>query len=549
MLLFAFSAVGFAQTPDTSRPPSASQGASSVIEGDALYELLGTPIYEGPAARFVKTARLRKTPNAFFDFSAKGAGVCLAVSDIVTRVRLHDQDEASYDCPAGRYEGTLPFGVRWGMGEREVAGLLGEPHVDDGWGAYWHDGRGVYVHAAYDAGGGLDTLDISHDSSVPTAVNTWFRNNAGARVGRLRAGPGNETQDAVAEEEDEYSIYRSLSFDPKIPPAEAPPAAVPPAEVPRKTSTRLADLLLTPSAPPVAAPATKPVVVPPTVATPVVATPAGPRYPSLDSPVRTGAKAPNESAVVIGLEDYPFLGSGVPSARRDADAFDDLLVYTRGVPMQNIQTLKTGAREQILAAVERAASEAGKGGTVWVYFAGHGAANPRTGERMLLGDDVRADLAAFSTRGVGVSEIEQLVRAAGAKPLLVLDTCYVGAGRSGASIVGGTRLVVPAYALAPQSGGANVGGAQWNAAGPDQISGPLPDTDHGAFTYYAVGALRGWADGELDGTRDRKVTAAEAQAYVARALRRVGKNEQRPVYVGPDDLVLSTGATELGPAF
>jgi hypothetical protein len=535
MLLFAFSAVGFAQTPDTSRAPS-SQGASSVIEGDALYELLGTPIYEGPAARFVKTSRLRKTPNAFFDFSAKGAGVCLAVSDIVTRVRLHDQDETSYDCPAGRFEGTLPFGVRWGMGEREVAGLLGEPHVDDAWGAWWQDGRGGYVHAAYDGGGGLDTLDISHASSVPTAVNDWFRNHAGARVGRLRAGPGNEA--------DEYSIYRSLSFDPQIPPAEVPPAEVPP-----KASTRLADLLLTPSAPPVVAPVTKPVVATPAVATPAVATHAGPRYPSLDSPVRTGAKAPNESAVVIGLEDYPFLGSGVPSARRDADAFDDLLVYTRGVPMQNIQTLKTGAREQILAAVERAANEAGKGGTVWVYFAGHGAANPRTGERMLLGDDVRADLAAFSTRGVGVSEIEQLVRAAGAKPLLVLDTCYVGAGRSGASILGGTRLVVPAYALAPQSGGANVSGAQWNAAGPDQISGPLPDTDHGAFTYYAVGALRGWADGELDGTRDRTVTAAEAQAYVARALRRVGKNEQRPVYVGPDDLVLSTGATETGPAF
>ena len=33
------------------------------------------------------------------------------------------------------------------------------------------------------------------------------------------------------------------------------------------------------------------------------------------------------------------------------------------------------------------------GGVVWVYFAGHGAASPETGERLLLGDDIRPDLA------------------------------------------------------------------------------------------------------------------------------------------------------------
>jgi uncharacterized caspase-like protein len=247
--------------------------------------------------------------------------------------------------------------------------------------------------------------------------------------------------------------------------------------------------------------------------------------------------------VVIGLEQYPFLGAGVPFARRDAQSFDDLLVYTLGVPQQRIQALSAGAREQMLAAIQRAAQEAGSGGTVWIYFAGHGAANPQSGERMLLGDDVRADAVAFASRGVGVSEIERVVTAAGARPVLVLDTCFAGASRSGASILGGTRLVVPAYAVANTSDGA----AQWNAAAPDQISGPLPSVEHGAFTYYAVGALRGWADGELDGQRDGTVTAAEAQAYVTRALRRTGQNTQQPVYVGPDDLVLSTGVSEVGP--
>jgi hypothetical protein len=43
------------------------------------------------------------------------------------------------------------------------------------------------------------------------------------------------------------------------------------------------------------------------------------------------------------------------------------------------------------------------------------------------------------------------------------------------------------------------------------------------------------------------VTAAEAEAYVTRMLRRSGTNTQTPVYVGPDDLVLATNVTEAGP--
>lgn len=259
--------------------------------------------------------------------------------------------------------------------------------------------------------------------------------------------------------------------------------------------------------------------------------------PSIDTPVRTGAKAPTESAVVVGLESYPFLGAGVPFATRDAQAFADLMVYTRGLPQARVQLLTHGAREQILAAVDRAVAETPAGGTVWFYFAGHGAANPQTGDRALLGDDVRSDAAAFAARGVGVVELEERVTAKGLTARLVLDACYAGASRTGASILGGTRFAVPTYASAPKGNA-----SQWNAAGPDQISGPLEPVQHGAFTYFAIGALRGWADGELDGTRDGRVTAAEAQAFVARALRTAGTNDQTPVWVGADDVPLSTGA-------
>jgi len=100
---------------------------------------------------------------------------------------------------------------------------------------------------------------------------------------------------------------------------------------------------------------------------------------------------------------------------------------------------------------------------------------------------------------------------------------------------------VPAYAVKAKGGV-----SQWNAAGPNQLSSPLEPVEHGAFTYFAIGALRGWADGELDGKTDGMVTAEEAQAYVSRALRRSGLNEQTPVWVG-DGVPLIEGSLEGSP--
>ncbi len=55
-------------------------------------------------------------------------------------------------------------------------------------------------------------------------------------------------------------------------------------------------------------------------------------YPTFSDPVRAGHGTKNDASVIIGLETYPFLGANVPYAKRDAQAFRDVLVYTRGVP-------------------------------------------------------------------------------------------------------------------------------------------------------------------------------------------------------------------------
>lgn len=268
--------------------------------------------------------------------------------------------------------------------------------------------------------------------------------------------------------------------------------------------------------------------------------------PALDAPHRTPASAPGDAAVVVGVEDY-FVLPDVPYAQRDAELFYDFAVYTRGIPTDRV-TLLTGpvSREKVVAALEAAGRSTRAGGTVWVYFAGHGAASPTSGERLLVGADAQADLDTFQARAVSVADVKRWATAGGGSAVLLLDTCYSGRSRSGASVVEGKRFAVPSYAAA-----ATPKVVEWTAAGPDQWSGPLDAARHGAFTYLAVGALRGWADGQRDGVRDGRVTVEEASLYVEEGLRTLQLRDQRPERVGDGAVVLSTGseaAPELSPA-
>ncbi|MBT3223914.1 MAG: hypothetical protein HN348_33010, partial [Proteobacteria bacterium] len=200
--------------------------------------------------------------------------------------------------------------------------------------------------------------------------------------------------------------------------------------------------------------------------------------PNVDTPLRTGNRAPHDAAVVIGIEDYAFVAD-VPHAAKDAEAFYDLLIYTVGIPSDHVRLMNGGAsREQILGSIDTAAEQVGENGTVWVYFAGHGAANSSTGARMLLGDDVRQDPTVFDSRGVGVDELVDHVK--GANLRLITDACYGGRGRSGQDIISGMRFAVPSYAT-----GATTNELYWYAAAGDQLAGPLDEVGHGAFTYLA----------------------------------------------------------------
>jgi hypothetical protein len=246
--------------------------------------------------------------------------------------------------------------------------------------------------------------------------------------------------------------------------------------------------------------------------------------PDVDQPLRSGISSPLDAAVIVGIEDYAFLPD-VPYASRDAEGVYQTMVYTRGVPAERVQLLKSANRDQVLRAVETAAQQAGGQGTVWVYFAGHGA-TAQDGQMMLVGDDAKRDASVFEDRSLTVTELQDALPG---RAVLMLDTCQAGVGRDGDALIADARFAVPTYTTSQVANH-----YLWTAASPSEISQGYEPAQHGLFTYFMLGAMRGWADGELDGTPNGSVTLEESQAFVRRALATLNERNQTPSLTGPN---------------
>ncbi len=253
--------------------------------------------------------------------------------------------------------------------------------------------------------------------------------------------------------------------------------------------------------------------------------------PDVGKAYKTGVKNSKDAAVVIAIEDYPLLGSdySVTYATRDGDGMENFLVYTRGVPSSRIRRLDKPNVTAITQAVTNAAKQVEKGGTLWIYFAGHAGVEPTTKDRMLLPYNITPETPDLSKEAVSLSVLQKLGQQSNADSvMIIIDACNIPLSQ-------GKRFVAPA-SLEVQS---KV--SVWSATTENEASGPFEPVKHGAFTYAVLGALRGWADGEVDGERDGQVDTQEASQFVRRFLREIQVLEQTPEFLGDRELVLSQG--------
>ncbi len=240
----------------------------------------------------------------------------------------------------------------------------------------------------------------------------------------------------------------------------------------------------------------------------------------VDAPRSRAAERPDDFALVIGIEDY----QSVPKAdygSRDAKAVRRHL-EALGFPARNIISLEgqqaTGSKlksylEEWLPLNVKPAS------TLFVYYSGHGAPDPKSGDAYLLPWD--GDPKFLKSTAYPLSKLYADLGKTKAKRVLVaLDACFSGAGGRSVLAQGARPLV--AKVAASDSGRVAV----LAAASGEEITGSLDEQGHGMFTYFL-----------LKGPSEGKRTAAELHSYLTPRVQdeaRRQNREQTPSFSGPD---------------
>jgi formylglycine-generating enzyme required for sulfatase activity len=250
-------------------------------------------------------------------------------------------------------------------------------------------------------------------------------------------------------------------------------------------------------------------------------------------PTSPGSGA-NDAALIVAIEDYVHLDR-LEGAHRNGLAWRKWL-RGRGSRVLMLQGAQASSKPAVARALTAAIGDVKEGGTLWVIYIAHG----------LPGEVVDAQakdglLATYETNGRTHEEAQmtsvsrnwlfQQIDAASnvSRAVVLLDTCFSGVGSGGKSFSGraGTVVQVP-VAVQPKR-------VVLTAGRHDQYALPLPchRERRPAFSYLALGALRGWADGARDNVRDGTVTAYELLTYVSETLQTVdpGGRQQTPELV------------------
>jgi formylglycine-generating enzyme required for sulfatase activity len=245
-------------------------------------------------------------------------------------------------------------------------------------------------------------------------------------------------------------------------------------------------------------------------------------------------KQPHAYAVVIGISQYrEEVIPKVPYAVKDAKAVADVLHAQGGIPKSHIRLLTdakaTGNDLRSLGDWLRLRVKTNS--TVYVYYAGHGTPNPKTGEAYLVPWDGHPDFPS------GLYPLKELYATLNELPasevVVMLDSCFSGAaGRS--VLAKGARPMLLSTDNPMLAGGKVIVLA---AATGSQISSDYDKAQHGLFTYYLLNGLQGDADAD----KDRIVTLRELVPYVTERVPQTAvdelNREQTPILLPGEDVL------------
>jgi formylglycine-generating enzyme required for sulfatase activity len=262
-------------------------------------------------------------------------------------------------------------------------------------------------------------------------------------------------------------------------------------------------------------------------------------WPDISAPPAASGGGERDAAVIVGAEHYAFV-EGVPGARRNAADWQAYLTGTLKVPAERVALLldDDATNDEIRQAAAEKAAQVEPGGTLWFVFIGHGAPSKDGKDGLLVGVDAQQKAESVYKRSLSRDDL-LAVLAGGkqAKTVVLLDACFSGRSPSGRELVANLQ---PLLTMRGGAKGADARTILMTAARSDQFAGPLPKASETrpAFSYLALGALRGWA-ADASG----KVTAAAVVGYAKKALSLAHDRAQTPeLSAGAADAVLGRGS-------
>jgi len=244
----------------------------------------------------------------------------------------------------------------------------------------------------------------------------------------------------------------------------------------------------------------------------------------VDEPPAPRRARPRAHAIVLGVRRYQ---QSLPEADfADADArlvkrYLEALGYADAEIASAVDEQATkSAFEKYFEAWLPNRVEAGD--EVFVYFSGHGAPNPRTGDAYLVpydGDPTYLDKTAYPLKRL----YSQLAQLPASKVTVVMDSCFSGAG--GRSVLAkGARPLVTVSTAKDVPGSLTV----LTASAGDQVSYALPEQGHGLFTYHLLKAIKAQTGADWD----LRAAFNAAARQVAGTARRDFNAEQVPQWSG-----------------
>ena len=236
-------------------------------------------------------------------------------------------------------------------------------------------------------------------------------------------------------------------------------------------------------------------------------------------------------AIVIGIEQYRQKLPKADFATHDARTVTKYLTKTMGYQEENVVLLLNdrASKSDFEKYFEKwLPNNVDKGGSVFVYYSGHGAPNPKTGDAYLVPYD--GDPAFIDETGYSLKRMYTALGKLPAKEVIVaLDSCFSGAGGRSVIAKGSRPLVMNLQnnVVLPQNM------TVLSASAGDQTSSTYDEKGHGLFTYFLLKGIKNEDVMRPDGSLRIDDLYGYIKPQVERIARKQYNNEQTPLLIEP----------------